>query len=969
MKFTIFKFQDLYHHDPNEKYKPREYGKLMRKKSTTRGGGFFKWHASLKLPKPILVQLRRYQIRTRGYSKEMLKDSCAVYALKMGGVSEDILAQMRTSRLNDERFLSMVDLRNLCDEFKINVSIRCCDNQSLGHHNNEVLEKVEGHAGPVIKLCYMKDHYFLEEETPFTSANIKECLTDKEFEQHVGMFKHGERWCKDSSKKKLTSYALVQMLWDMELFEPMSLYDLMDTPQLTFKHDVQQDMKLKWNPKYAFKSAKDIKCCESSQPTKNVGWKVLFADFETDTGHNSEVVNGRYTQPHKPYLVCWSNEDGSKEDYFEGENCGEQLLDMVDDNTIIIFHNLKYDLNFIAKYFNTVEHDVARGKVVMTWAGTYLGNGQMPLSSAKHIIVKDSAALIPCKLAAFPKMFNLETGPKEKMPYNYVRYDVYMNGVGEINGCGAREAKPWVDKDYEEFRESLKAADALLPNDRWDVKKYVRFYCQQDVRILREGFNAFRKMILEDKECLGFDVLNSHSASSIAYKAITQNVLLKDDRILATSGVVDQYIRGAIVGGRCMVRDNGVFHTEEPLVDNDAVSLYPSAMSTIDIPLGAPKAFTGPKIPKNDYYICDITIKSVSKHRHFSTMRFEDGVEKVWTDTEVIGKRFRVDKQTLKDWIEFQGITCVVHKGIYWNEGTTPILKDFIRKLFERRKTLQAEKNPLQAVYKIILNSCYGKMIQKPYSSQKVIIPEDKVADFVYKNYNVIAPNDYTIDGSRLHVFEKRKSIRDNFSFALIGVMTLSHSKHIMNEVMCLAEDLDIHIYYQDTDSMHIVKDKMDLLASVYRKKYGRELIGKNLRQFHPDFDSKTLDKVLVDGHKLKEKYGDDNDAIDAALDEIKMTGAIYAKESYFIGKKIYMDVLTTDFGGEDYHIRMKGVSKEAIMDVCNRKFNGDIRALYKHLYNRGKITFDLTAGKPSFELTKDMRILSRAKFERVIGI
>ena len=65
----------------------------------------------------------------------------------------------------------------------------------------------------------------------------------------------------------------------------------------------------------------------------------------------------------------------------------------------------------------------------------------------------------------------------------------------------------------------------------------------------------------------------------------------------------------------------------------------------------------------------------------------------------------------------------------------------------------------------------------------------------------------------------------------------------------------------------------------------------------------------------------------------------------------------------------MKGVSKEAIMDVCNRKFNGDIRALYKHLYNRGKITFDLTAGKPSFELTKDMRILSRAKFERVIGI
>jgi len=29
-------------------------------------------------------------------------------------------------------------------------------------------------------------------------------------------------------------------------------------------------------------------------------------------------------------------------------------------------------------------------------------------------------------------------------------------------------------------------------------------------------------------------------------------------------------------------------------------------------------------------------------------------------------------------------------------------------------------------------------------------------------------------------------------------------SKRIMNEVMCLAEDLGIEIYYTDTDSMHI---------------------------------------------------------------------------------------------------------------------------------------------------------------------
>ena len=98
-----------------------------------------------------------------------------MYALKMAGVSEDVLRRMRTSRLSDERFLPMNDLRDICDEYKINVTIRDCDNQRAGHHNDEVRAKVEGHDGPTIKLCYMKDHYFLDEETPFSCANINEC--------------------------------------------------------------------------------------------------------------------------------------------------------------------------------------------------------------------------------------------------------------------------------------------------------------------------------------------------------------------------------------------------------------------------------------------------------------------------------------------------------------------------------------------------------------------------------------------------------------------------------------------------------------------------------------------------------------------------------------------------------------------------------------------------------------------------
>ena len=59
--------------------------------------------------------------------------------------------------------------------------------------------------------------------------------------------------------------------------------------------------------------------------------------------------------------------------------------------------------------------------------------------------------------------------------------------------------------------------------------------------------------------------------------------------------------------------------------------------------------------------------------------------------------------------------------------------------------------------------------------------------------------------------------------------MILAMSKRIMNEVMTLAEDLKINVYYQDTDSLHIESDKLDELRTVFKSKYNRELIGKNL--------------------------------------------------------------------------------------------------------------------------------------------
>ena len=163
-------------------------------------------------------------------------------------------------------------------------------------------------------------------------------------------------------------------------------------------------------------------------------------------------------------------------------------------------------------------------------------------------------------------------------------------------------------------------------------------------------------------------------------------------------------------------------------------------------------------------------------------------------------------------------------------------------------------------------------------------------------------------------------------------------SKRIMNEVMCLAEDEKLNIYYQDTDSMHINTEQVKILAEKYKVKYDRDLIGKGMGQFHTDFDSE------------------------------KIKGDIWAKESIFLGKKCYLDVLTGNDGNIDYHIRMKGVSEDSIKDYAYKN-NKTILDVYTDLYNGEEITFDLCCegSKVNFEFKKNMEIVSRDKFERKI--
>ena len=204
-----------------------------------------------------------------------------------------------------------------------------------------------------------------------------------------------------------------------------------------------------------------------------------------------------------------------------------------------------------------------------------------------------------------------------------------------------------------------------------------------------------------------------------------------------------------------------------------------------------------------------------------------------------------------------------------------------------------------------------------------------------YRKYNYIK-EDIKLDDSNIHAIKTIRPIDDHFNFSLLGIQVLSMSKRIMNEVMCLAYDIGCHVYYQDTDSIHIMTDELSKLEEAFKQKYGRELKGTNLGQFHSDFPT-------INNHN-----------------EIPVS-----VHSIFLMKKMYTDILTDSSNEIDYMIRGKGLTQTSIKQAAKRM--GGVKELYTYLYEGNSVAFDLAENQASFKMNKNMTISTNAHFIRNI--
>ena len=127
----------------------------------------------------------------------------------------------------------------------------------------------------------------------------------------------------------------------------------------------------------------------------------------------------------------------------------------------------------------------------------------------------------------------------------------------------------------------------------------------------------------------------------------------------------------------------------------------------------------------------------------------------------------------------------------------------------------------MQFCLKLILNSIYGKNIIKPHDTQiKTFKVGKQWEQFLYANYQHI--KNYTINKNQVICYI-HKPTNQHFNMSHIGCEILSMSKHIINRVIYMAEEMETDqkpiIHYSDTDSAHVNQESLQELIEKYQEK------------------------------------------------------------------------------------------------------------------------------------------------------
>jgi len=573
------------------------------------------------------------------------------------------------------------------------------------------------------------------------------------------------------------------------------------------------------------------------------------------------------------------------------------------------YHNLGYDKAYIASMFDKIYSYMGTGRNCKGFTASRDG---------RVLYFRDNAALIPAKIAEFAKMFGLKDVEKGVVPYDFFPPGCMEPDHPDHFILSGSECKKMLEMikpgDREKFimytsTTKVNGKPLLSANDDGTYtfyhKECMMDYCDSDVIIQRQGRIAYRKLIEEGlNSAYKCRPHSDYTNSGVAQAVVT--ALGAYDGCYRLHGAASEFVRRfCCPGGRCMLRENVKQHVVGRLLYLDFNSLYPTAQIMIKgCPLGPPKLLSTLPKDRNIHEVID-EMACDDQYAIFLRLRITNVPRKnpfpiLFRDNEALGTREYTDECSEDDpilfgvdrWIynalrEYWGLIpetdFTIIDGCYFDGGRTTKLKDAMDQIFWMRKEYQRActaakeaskdakeagdvteskrlsdiaigQNALAGVLKLVLNSVWGKDMQRTFYEVTTIM---SAADVDLKlndgRCTIEHISDFNSDGTLKLV--KSLTAKVPNSRAHVASEVLGCSKYLMVRFMDILNRLKVYCAYTDTDSAIIEASGYKAVREEFKNLYGFDIHGESEEYaadrknppgtLHPDFKPEDITHAI----------------------------------------------------------------------------------------------------------------------------
>ena len=297
------------------------------------------------------------------------------------------------------------------------------------------------------------------------------------------------------------------------------------------------------------------------------------------------------------------------------------------------------------------------------------------------------------------------------------------------------------------------------------------------------------------------DDIDDRYLSKVGYRLFVNELINQGlNDVMAVSGPLKYFLKQSIHGGSFSIATRPI--VEGGVIMLDRNSNHPFAFSQIDFPRGNPKRFptkncdTKEKLFAKPIFCIDCEAEYIRQHP---------------LDYPSFKKRMIINNIDARNPAIRIG---TIYRGYYWDNVAKTPAKALLQSLYALR--------PAHPKIKKVLNTLYGKLIQKP----NLIIPHPSVGGDTIDNMrtsplirNIIQDHD------RIISYHYYNDIDYKYNYTMIASLLLAQQRKNMRDVFTFCQQHQIQMYYSAVDSLAIPEKDFH-----YFEEAG--MIGKELGQF-----------------------------------------------------------------------------------------------------------------------------------------